>query len=323
MGRMCVVESMVQKAPRYVTTEEIKGLQRQNQQIQKEISEHEEEMKVKRKDVETRLQKIVRLDTEIGQHQRTIDTIATDIKGLDNNIGILKSQLVSLEAQLGERRSRFIRSMRYMARHRSIQDKLMFVFSAKSLTQMYRRLRFVREYAAYQRAQGEQLQAKQRQVDEKHNQLQQVRGHKSNLLYKDRIVHAQMEHKRVEQQNVVATLQQDQKVLQGVIAQRRQQQQALNAQIDRLIQIEIQKARARAIAEARAQAAARAAAAKKRAEEIARKKAAAEAAARENARRIAEAKAREEKAKAEARAAASSTIRTCASRGCCSCCCSP
>ena len=295
------------KAPRYVTTEEIKGLQRQNQQIQKEISEHEEEMKVKQKDVETRLQKIVRLDTEIGQHQRTIDTIATDIKGLDNNIGILKSQLVSLEAQLGERRSRFIRSMRYMARHRSIQDKLMFVFSAKSLTQMYRRLRFVREYAAYQRAQGEQLQAKQRQVDEKHNQLQQVRGHKSNLLYKDRIVHAQMEHKRVEQQNVVATLQQDQKVLQGVIAQRRQQQQALNAQIDRLIQIEIQKARARAIAEARAQAAARAAAAKKRAEEIARKKAAAEAAARENARRIAEAKAREEKAKAEARAAAEKT----------------
>lgn len=288
------------KAPRYVTTEEIKGLQRQNQQIQKEISEHEEEMKVKQKDVETRLQKIVRLDTEIGQHQRTIDTIATDIKGLDNNIGILKSQLVSLEAQLGERRSRFIRSMRYMARHRSIQDKLMFVFSAKSLTQMYRRLRFVREYAAYQRAQGEQLQAKQRQVDEKHNQLQQVRGHKSNLLYKDRIVHAQMEHKRVEQQNVVATLQQDQKVLQGVIAQRRQQQQALNAQIDRLIQIEIQKARARAIAEARA-AAARAAAEKTR-QEAAQKE---RAAARERAIRKAEqqeAAAKDAMAKAEAKA---------------------
>lgn len=289
------------KAPRYVTTEEIKGLQRQNQQIQKEISEHEEEMKVKQKDVETRLQKIVRLDTEIGQHQRTIDTIATDIKGLDNNIGILKSQLVSLEAQLGERRSRFIRSMRYMARHRSIQDKLMFVFSAKSLTQMYRRLRFVREYAAYQRAQGEQLQAKQRQVDEKHNQLRQVRGHKSNLLYKDRIVHAQMEHKRVEQQNVVATLQQDQKVLQGVIAQRRQQQQALNAQIDRLIQIEIQKARARAIAEARAQAAARAAAEKTR-QEAAQKE---RAAARERAIRKAEqqeAAAKDAMAKAEAKA---------------------
>ena len=257
------------KGPFYVTTEEIKGLQLQNQKLQQEISEHEEEMKVKQKDVDDRLQKIVRL-----------------------------------EAQLGERRARFIRSMRYMARHRSIQDKLMFVFSAKSLTQMYRRLRFVREYAAYQRAQGEQLKAKQMQVDEKHSQLKQVRVDKSNLLYKDRQVHAQMERKRVEQQTVVASLQNDQKVLQGVITQRRQQQQALNAQIDRLIQIEIQKARERAIAEAKAQAAARAAAAKKRAEELARKKAAAEAAARENARRIAEAKEREERAKAAARAAA-------------------
>ena len=292
------------KGPAYVTTEEIKGLQQQNLKLQKEISEHEEEMKVKQKDVDDRLQKIVRLDTEIGQHQRTIDTIATDIKGLDSNIGILKGQLASLESQLGERRARFIRSMRYMARHRSIQDKLMFVFSAKNLTQMYRRLRFVREYAAYQRAQGEQLKAKQMQVDEKHTQLKQVRVNKSNLLYKDRQVHAQMERKRVEQQTVVSSLQNDQKVLQGVIAQRRQQQQALNAQIDRLIQIEIQKARERAIAEAKAQAAARAAAAKKRAEELARKKAAAEAAARENARRIAEAKEREAKAKAAARAAA-------------------
>lgn len=297
------------KGPAYVTTEEIKGLQQQNLKLQKEISEHEEEMKVKQKDVDDRLQKIVRLDTEIGQHQRTIDTIATDIKGLDSNIGILKGQLASLEAQLGERRARFIRSMRYMARHRSIQDKLMFVFSAKNLTQMYRRLRFVREYAAYQRAQGEQLKAKQMQVDEKHTQLKQVRVNKSNLLYKDRQVHAQMERKRVEQQTVVSSLQNDQKVLQGVIAQRRQQQQALNAQIDRLIQIEIQKARERAIAEAKAQAAARAAAAKKRAEELARKKAAAEAAARENARRIAEAKEREAKAKAAARAAAEAARR--------------
>ena len=296
------------KGPAYVTTEEIKGLQQQNLKLQKEISEHEEEMKVKQKDVDDRLQKIVRLDTEIGQHQRTIDTIATDIKGLDSNIGILKGQLASLESQLGERRARFIRSMRYMARHRSIQDKLMFVFSAKNLTQMYRRLRFVREYAAYQRAQGEQLKAKQMQVDEKHTQLKQVRVNKSNLLYKDRQVHAQMERKRVEQQTVVSSLQNDQKVLQGVIAQRRQQQQALNAQIDRLIQIEIQKARERAIAEAKAQAAARAAAARAAAEKARQEALQKErAAARERAIRKAEeqeAAAKAAQEKAEARAAA-------------------
>lgn len=206
-----------------------------------------------------------------------------------------------MESQLGERRSRFIHSMRYMARHRSIQDKLMFVFSAKTLTQMYRRLRFVREYAAYQRAQGELLKQKQNQVDEKHDQLARVRGHKSNLLVKGRQVHSQMESKKVEQQKVVESLQKDQKVLQSVISDRQKKQQAINAQIDRLIAIEIRKARA--------QAAARAAAAKQRAEELARKREAARRAAEENARRIAEAKAREAKAKAEAEARAAQLER--------------
>ncbi len=204
-----------------------------------------------------------------------------------------------MESQLGERRSRFIHSMRYMARHRSIQDKLMFVFSAKTLTQMYRRLRFVREYAAYQRAQGELLKQKQNQVDEKHDQLARVRGHKSNLLVKGRQVHSQMESKKVEQQKVVESLQNDQKVLQSVISDRQKKQQAINAQIDRLIAIEIRKARA--------QAAARAAAAKQRAEELARKREAARRAAEENARRIAEAEARaaqleRERREAQARA---------------------
>lgn len=289
---------------RYITTSAIKDLREKNQAIQKEIQENELQVKKKQKDVDQRLQKIMLLDTEIGQQQKTIDQIATDVKGINGNIEVLKGQLKSLQTQLTERRKKFILSMRYMARHRSIQDKIMFIFSAKSLSQMYRRLRFVREYASYQRAQGELLKAKQAQVDNKHIQLKQVRMQKYTLLYKDRQAHAQMQSKRLEQQQVVNSLKKDQQTLQTVIAQRRKTQQTINAQIDKLVAIEIQKARIRAQAEARAQAAARAAAAKKRAEDMARKREAAIKAAQENARRVAEAKAREAKAKAMAEAAA-------------------
>lgn len=288
---------------RYITTSAIKDLREKNQAIQKEIQENELQVKKKQKDVDQRLQKIMLLDTEIGQQQKTIDQIATDVKGINGNIEVLKGQLKSLQTQLTERRKKFILSMRYMARHRSIQDKIMFIFSAKSLSQMYRRLRFVREYASYQRAQGELLKAKQAQVDNKHIQLKQVRVQKYTLLYKDRQAHAQMQSKRLEQQQVVNSLKKDQQTLQTVIAQRRKTQQTINAQIDKLVAIEIQKARIRAQAEARAQAAARAAAAKKRAEDMARKREAAIKAAQENACRVAEAKAREAKAKAMAEAA--------------------
>ena len=179
----------------------------------------------------------------------------------------------------------------------------MFIFSAKNLTQMYRRLSFIRQYSSYQKVQGEAVKAKQQQVNDKHKQLQNVKGHKNTLLYKGKQEKTALEGKQTQQQEMVHGLQKQQKTIQAVIADQRQKDAAINAQIDRLIQQEVAKARARAAAEAKRKAAA-AAAAKKRAEELARKKAAAEAAARENARRIAEAKAREAAAEAARRKAA-------------------
>lgn len=185
----------------------------------------------------------------------------------------------------------------------------MFIFSAKSLTQMYRRLRFVREYAAYQRTQADLLKQQQALIQAKNNELEGTRQTKANLLWRNRQTHAALENTKAEQQDVVASLQQDQEVLQDVIGKQRQKQAALDAQIDRLISIEIEKARQRAAAEARARASAEAAARKAQAAELARKRAAAQRAAQESARRIAEARAREAQAKEEARQAALAEAR--------------
>lgn len=289
------------------TNASIRGLQNQRAAIQKKIREQERALKANKENVSKRLQDLLVINTEIDEKQKSIDGIQTDIKHIDGNIDLLKSQLATLEQQLKERQHRYVKSMRYMARHRTVQDKLMFVFSAKNLAQMYRRLRFVREYADYQRAQGEMVKTKQAEVNGKHRQLEEVRGQKRNLLYKGQQARTELEGKKTEQQEVVKGLQNQQKTIQSIISQHQKQSAALNAQIDRLVAEEVAKARARAAAEAKRKAAAEAAA-KKRAEELARRKAAAEAAARENARRIAEARAREkaarEKAEAAARAAA-------------------
>ena len=269
----------------------IRGLQGQRADIQRRIKEQEQALRQNQADVKKRLEDLMVLNGEIDQSQKKIDGIQKDIHHIDGNIGILQAQLKTLQQQLQDRKNKYIRSMRYMSRHHTVQDKLMFIFSAKNLTQMYRRLAFIRQYSSYQKAQGQAVQAKQNQVNAKHKQLENVKGHKSNLLYKGKQEKTALVGKQTQQQVMVQGLQKQQKTIQAVIADQRQKDAAINAQIDRLIQQEVAKARARAAAEAKKKAAA-AAAAKKRAEELARKKAAAEAAARENARRIAEAKAR-------------------------------
>ena len=281
----------------------IRGLQGQRASIRKKIREQEQALQRNKADVKKRLEDLMALNGEIDQRQKKIDGIQKDIHHIDGNIGILQAQLKTLQQQLQDRKNKYIRSMRYMSRHHTVQDKLMFIFSARNLTQMYRRLSFIRQYSSYQKVQGEAVKAKQKQVNEKHQQLQHVKGHKNTLLYKGKQEKTVLEGKQTQQQEMVQGLQKQQKTIQAVIADQRQKDAAINAQIDRLIAQEVAKARARAAAEAKKKAAA-AAAAKKRAEELARKKAAAEAAARENARRIAEAKAREAAAEAARRKAA-------------------
>ena len=189
------------KAPVY-TNASIRGLQGQRSQIQKKIKEQEQALKKNQADVKQRLNTLITLNTQIDERQKNIDGIQKDINNINGNIDILNAQLKTLEQQLADRKTKYIQSMRYLAKHRNVQDKLMFIFSAKSFTQMYRRLRFVREYADFQKAQGEMVMAKQAQVDGKQTQLKQVKGEKNNLLYKGKKEKEALEGQQEEQKKV-------------------------------------------------------------------------------------------------------------------------
>ena len=285
-----------------VTTPSVQSLQNQRQKIQQQIKEQEKKLRSNQQDVKKRLQNLMILNTEIEGKRRSIDTIRRNIDTLDVAIDRLCVQLDNLQEELNECKRRYVKSMRYLYRNRDIQSRMMFVFSAKNFSQMYRRMRFVNEYASYQQTQGEAVISMQEQVKEAFHELSAAKRQKNDLLYRGEQERKSLENKQVEQQAVVNSLKKQQKTIQSIIDKQRKRDAELNAQIDRLIAEEIARAKARAEAEAKRKAAE--AEAKRKAEELARKKAAAEAARKENERRIAEARAREEKAKAAARAAA-------------------
>lgn len=286
------------------TNESIRGLQDQRSKLQKQIRQQEQALKANRAAVAERLKNLMTINSEIDRHQKNIDGIQDDITHIEGNLDLLNAQLRTLEQQLAERKAKYVKSMRYLTRQHTFQDRLMFILSAKNFAQMFRRLRFVREYAAFQRAQGDAVRSKQEQVNDKHRQLQTVKGQKNVLLSRGQRERDALQGQQDEQKKVVATLQNQQRTIQQVIDQRRRESAALNAQIDKLIAEEAARVRARAEAEARRKAEAERKAAERRAAELARKKAEAEAAARENERRIAEARRKEEQMRAEARAAA-------------------
>ena len=295
----------VQKTAIY-TNASIRGLQGQRSQIQKKIKEQEQALRKNQADVKERLNNLLTLNSQIDERQKNINGIEKDIHHINGNIDILKAQLQTLEQQLADHKSKYIKSMRYMAHHRTVQDKLMFIFSADNFRQMYRRLRYTQEYVKYQRVQGHIIAAKEQAVREKRNILSGERTTQHHLLSQGKAQQTILEGQQRNQQVVVTDLNKKQAELQATLAQQQRQFNALNAKIDQLIRAEIEaaerrrkaeEARRAAEAEARkkaADAARKAAEERRRAAEVARK---AEAEARR-----AEAEARRKAAEAERKA---------------------
>ncbi|WP_308763470.1 peptidoglycan DD-metalloendopeptidase family protein [uncultured Bacteroides sp.] len=233
------------------TTRKIRQLEKQRNELKQQIAESETLLQSTKKDVKSQLGNLALISGQIEERQKYIQTIESDVNSIQQEINRLEKDLVRLQKELGEKRQKYEQSVKYLYRNKSIQDKLMFIFSAENFGQMYRRLRYVREYADYQRLQGIQVQRKQKQVTEKATSLKNSRKAKEDLLKQGEAEKAKLEAQEQERKQILSGLQKKQRSIQSELAKKRRSADKLNAQIDRLIEEEIEKARKRAEEEAR------------------------------------------------------------------------
>lgn len=251
------------------STRKIKELEAKREELHQQIAESETLLRSTKKDVKSQLDNLALLTGQIEERKKYIHTIESDVKTLNSEMTVLQRQLNRLRSELKDKKKKYESSVQYMYRNKSIQEKLMFIFSADNLSQTYRRLRYVQEYADYQRLQGVEIERKQKQVTAKKREVEQTKKAKEALLKQGEAEKAKLEIQEKDRQTLLSNLKKKQKGIQNEISKKKRSAQQLNKQIDRLIEIEIEKARKRAEEEARRKAAA---------EEAARKAAAAKAA---------------------------------------------
>ena len=269
------------------STRKIRELETRRKELHQQIAESETLLQSTKKDVKSQLDNLALLTGQIEERRKYVNTIESDVNTLTSEIISLQNQLDKLQRNLKDKKQKYETSVQYMYRNKSVQEKLMFIFSAENLSQTYRRIRYVQEYANFQRLQGMEIERKQKQVTAKKKELEQTKHTKQSLLTQGEAEKAKLEIQEKDRQTLLTNLQKRQKGIQGEIKKKRRSAQQLNAQIDRLIEIEIEKAR-------------------KRAEEEARQKAAAEAAAKAAAEAAAARKAENEKKNASNRGTATS-----------------
>ena len=233
------------------TTQKIKELESQRNELQQQIAESETLLRSTKKDVKSQLDNLALINGQIADRKKYINAIERDVKSLNNEINALQRQLKTLQRDLKDKKDKYESSVQYMYRNKSIHEKLLFIFSADNLSQTYRRMRYVREYANYQRLQAIEIERKQKQVNAKKAELETTREAKEKLLEEGEAEKKKLEKQEKEKQGILNGLKRKQRGIQSEINKKRRSANKLNAQIDRLIEQEIEKARKRAEEEAR------------------------------------------------------------------------
>lgn len=231
------------------TTKDIRKLQDEQAALQKQIKESEALLSSTKRDVKSQLANLSIINGRIDAQQKYINGIKTEVDTLTHNIGVLNVQLANLEKELDDCKRKYTHGVMYMYRNRLTQNKLMFIFSADNFEQMYRRLRYAKEYTKYQRAQGKIIQDKEEAVKSKKAELEHTNQLKQQLLTEGQQQQAVLEGQKQERQKVVNQLNKKQKQLQNALNEQQKKDRQLNARIEQLVQEEIRKIEAQRRAE--------------------------------------------------------------------------
>lgn len=233
------------------STPKIRQLEKERNELHQRISESESLLKSTGNDVKSQLDNLALISGQIDERRRYLSAIQKDINSIQQEINRLEGELKVLNADLKLKREKYEKSLKYLHRNSSIQEKLMFIFSADNLSQMYRRLRYVRQYADFQRLKGEEIKSKLAEIKDKKKVTEETYDAKLALLKHQETEKKKLEEQEADRKKLLASMQKKQRQLRSEIDKQRKAANKLNAEIDRLIAIEIEAARKRAEEERR------------------------------------------------------------------------
>ena len=176
------------------------------------------------------------LTQQLLYRKKIISILGQEIAELDNKINTMIHEIEILNKDLEKTKENYAKSMQnQQLEHRTTQYKMLLILSAENLSQSYRRMRYLREYAGWQKDEGERILTKQTEVMRRKTELEISRQEKKDLLDQRENENKKLVTEEQQQKKEVRDLNNKQKELQRVLTQKRKEADALNRQIEKLI----------------------------------------------------------------------------------------
>lgn len=227
----------------------VKELEIQRKQTLQNLETTNKMLNETKKSQRSSLTKLNIINKNIKVRKTLITNINTEIGQLDNKIVQLNNEKHQLESRLTILKKDYVKLVQEAHINRSLYAKIMFVLSAQSFDQSYRRLRYLQEYTNYRKEQVAQIEKVKTDIVHKNDSLQIHKTTKVEVV-KQKETEAKNLKKDEQKEKVLLTdLQKKEKKLRADLKVQQKKANDLNNKIERIIQEQIRKEEARRAAE--------------------------------------------------------------------------
>lgn len=220
----------------------VKQLENQRKKALEEIEMTNQLLNETKKTARSSLNRLNLISNQILSRKKVISILNQEIGGIDTQINKMRREVNRLEQELKVKQKNYGKSAKGMYKRRKSQDKLLFILSADNFAQSLRRMRYLREFADWQKRQAAEIVVKQREIEEKRSALEKTRKDKQVLLGSRENENQKLQTEESSQKTEVQQLTKKQRDLQAQLKKKKQQADALNQQIEKQIAIEIARA---------------------------------------------------------------------------------
>ena len=228
-----------------LSAQSVQQMKKERARLEQQIKESQQLLATTSKDVRSQLSQLSALGERIRQQTELVGTLAAELKATDAEIVQLTAQLRELEAELAMRKERYARALAQSTHRNSLENRLMFLLSSDSFRQMYRRMRYLGEYANFQARQGREIQAKQQELEAKRTELETLKASQAELLARQQSEQQALATQRAEQQALVSRLQKKQADIKSEIKRQQSEYDRLDKRIEQLINEQIAASQAK------------------------------------------------------------------------------
>lgn len=214
----------------------------------------------KRKELENRRvqlqQEIKRISDLRTSNLRKEKSILTEVENLDQQIrstenlirvtnqqaNLLTREMDANQRKIGELREElkklkedYARMVQKSYKSKSQQSRIMFLLSAESFLQAYKRLQYMKQYTNYRKQQGEEIKTRTAQLQSLNESLAEQKKAKDRLVAENRKTRARLAENKKSQQTLIASIRKKEGQFAAELNQKQQEINSIDREIERII----------------------------------------------------------------------------------------